>query len=117
MGEFTVDSVYTAVLVVLAVCGAIVTVGKAIDTIKGWRKPKQDVDSSICDTLVNHGQRLDRDKRRLDKHDDDLDDIKEGLRIQCIAIKALLEHALHNGNAGEMKDASDGIDKWLINRR
>lgn len=117
MENFTIDSIYSALLVFLAICGAVTVVGKAVDTVKGWRKPRQVANDAVGDVLANHSERLDRDKRRLDKHDDDLDDLKEGVRVQCVAIKALLEHELHNGNSTEMKDASDGLDKWLINRR
>lgn len=116
MNGVDVNGLYNAFIVFLALCGAVVTVGKAVDAIKAWKKPAQDSNDAFSSALKRHGEQLDRDKRRLDTHDTELEDMREGQRALCAGVKALLEHALHNGNSDEMKNASADIDKWLISR-
>lgn len=116
MNGVDVNGLYNAFIIFLALCGAVATIGKAVDTIKAWKKPHKDADDAFSAALKRHGDQLDRDKRRLDNHDMELDDIRDGQRALCAGVKALLEHALHNGNSDEMKEASAGIDKWLISR-
>ena len=116
MESITVEALVAAIGVILALCGAVVTIGKAADTIKGWKKPQRDAEDAFSAALKRHGERLDRGERRMDKHEDELADVKEGQRALCTGVKALLEHAVHNGNTDEMQTASANIDKWLINR-
>ena len=73
-------------------------------------------DNAQTEAIRKCAEKLDNDKRRLDKHAQDIDDLREGQRNLCFGVQALLEHALHNGNADEMKAASDNIKKWLVGR-
>lgn len=116
MNDVTFDALKNAVIIVLGVFGLIETIGKGIDTIKSWRKPQMLRDNAQTEAIRKCVEKLDNDKRRLDKHAQDIDDLREGQRNLCIGVQALLEHALHNGNADEMKAASDNIKKWLVGR-
>ena len=53
----------------LALFGVILTIDKVVDVIKKIRNPQKDT----AQTIANHGQMLDKDKRRLDYHDEVLD--------------------------------------------
>ena len=100
------NDLWTALLVFLAICAAIVTVGKAVDTIKKWRTPTTDTQTCLAN-----------DKRRLDQHEKELDDLHQGVQHLCNGVVALLNHELHNGNSDEMSSAARSINDWLIHRR
>ena len=124
MEALTVDSVYGALLVLLAICGAIATIGKAIDTINGWCKPRKDADAAIDGTLQKYEKRFENDAKRFERGEErmgrieaDLDDFHQGQYHTCMCLKALLNHELHNGNSEEMIEAANNMDKWLVKRR
>lgn len=109
MDGVTTDQV---LLVILAVCGGVATVGKAVDVLRSWRKPQEDVRTK----LALHDGYFAADKRRLDAQDAELSEQREGQRVLCKGVQALLEHELHNGNEDELASASKGINDWLVNK-
>ena len=109
MDNFSPDDIYKALLVFLAICAALITVGKAIDVIKGWRKPSLETTKSVEEKLA-------ADKRTLDRHEEELRDLKQGQALMLQSLNALLEHAIHNGNTTEMEKAAHDITRYLINR-
>lgn len=124
MDAFTVDGIYKALLVVLAICGAITTVGKAAETINSLRKPSKDAQAATEAVLQeyrkrfeNDTKRFERGEERMDRIEADLDDFHQGQYHTCMCLKALLGHELHNGNAEEMVEAATNMDKWLVKRR
>lgn len=98
----TWEAIKATMLVVLAVCGAIGVIGKAVDVIKGWRKPGDDTARTV---------RQNRD--RIAALETANEDNRAGIRALCAGVRALLEHELHNGNPDELKTASDKIEKWV----
>lgn len=109
MQNFTGSDLLIAVAVLLAVGEIIVLLGKVVDTLRGWRKPGEQRADDI-------GKKLDADKRRLDRLDDEMAETKGAIKVLVTGVNALLEHELHNGNAQQMQDASDGMRSWLIDR-
>lgn len=109
MDGFDISDVYKAFLVFLAMCGAVAVIGKAIDTIKGWRKPSLDNEKSIDEKLA-------ADKRTLERHDKEIQDLQRGQSLTLQGITALLDHAIHNGNTDQMEKAAHDITDYLINR-
>lgn len=98
----TPEQIIDAVVVLLAVFAAIITVDKVIDIIKKWRLPS----TSTMDKLAN-------DKARLDGHDKAILSLQESNKVLCAGIIALLDHELHNGNAEQMQEARDSILRYL----
>lgn len=99
--------------VLIAFAGLFILMSKVVEAIRVFKKPKEKHDS----TLTNHQENCDRkfanDKRMLDDHDKRIINLEEGQRVQCAALHALLEHAIHNGNTAEMKTASDDLFNYL----
>lgn len=102
MENITPDQLMGAVVAILAVFAAIVTIDKVIDIVKKWRAPSTDM-----------AKKLDMDKRRLDKHDEAIETLQESNQVICTALLALLDHALHNGNGDQMQKARDDLIKYL----
>lgn len=105
MDGITPDQLMTTAMVILAIFAAIITIDKVIDIIKKWRSPG-------TDTI----KKLAADKERLDHHENAIKDLQDGQNVLLSGLLALLDHELHNGNAAEMKQASDDIIKYLKGR-
>lgn len=116
MENVTAAQIATAIIVILAICGAIKVIGSAIDVIRGWKKPRADSDEAVKSRLDSHDKFFAADKRRLDELDSELADQREGQKVLCKGVQALLDHELHNGNADDMADASKGINNWLLEK-
>ena len=102
MEHITPGQLWNAMLVVLALFAAIVTVDKFIDIIKKWRAPTTDT-----------AKKLATDKQRLDAHDKAIENLQESNQAICSALLALLDHELHNGNADQMQKARDTLMDYL----
>lgn len=105
METLTPDQISTTFYVLLTIFGCAITVDKVIDIFKKWRLPNTDT-----------ARKLDVDKRRLDKHDEEIAALKESNKLQSAALMALLDHELHNGNADQMQKARDDIMYYLQNK-
>lgn len=114
MEQITFDWVKIAILVLLAGAGAIATVGKALETIKAWKRPKVEAEEDTKATLADHAKKLDTDKRRIDGHDEQIGDVRDMSRAMCWGIKALLAHEINGNSIDKLKSANDKLDAYLI---
>lgn len=112
----TADSVLTFLLIAAALIWIFNLVGSAVKTYREMRKPKEAKEKTLAERLGEHERFLASDKRRLEDHDKDIGDLREGVRKTCTGVKALLNHQLHDGNTDEMERAASELDAWLINR-
>ena len=94
---------------VLALVGVVATVGGIVNLIRGWVKPVKDRETSVDHMLAT-------DKARLDAHEKEIAELRDGQKVLCGGLQALLEHELHNGNANEMQEASKALNDWLLNK-
>ena len=89
--------------------------------VKLWRelfhKPKKDEEHSYAQHLNDSEERFKRGERNIAENHENIMDLREGLRVNCIANIALLNHAIHNGNTGEMEGALKELNNYLINRK
>lgn len=102
MEQMTWQVVQTVVMAVLAVAGALVTIGKALEVVRGWLKPRTDESRDVR-----------RNAKRIDALEKSNADNRAGIKALCAGVRALLEHELHNGNADELKKASEAIEAWV----
>lgn len=113
MENVTFDALKTAVVVLVAICGVIATVGKAADVVRAVIRRKAQKDEKQSAEIGENGKKLDKDKKRLDEHERAIEGLKCGQVHLCEGVQALLDHALHNGNSAQMQKASDNLDEWL----
>lgn len=110
---FTVSEVYS---MVMAICGAIITVSAAIAVIfKAYqvlKKPEKTQDERIT-TLENEVGEL---KKYLDNDNKRLKTLEEGNRVTQQAILALLSHALNGNDIESLKEAKDKLQNYLISK-
>lgn len=123
-----------ALLVVLAVMNiwnvAYTAVSNARKEKERQDAPVRDLENRLRDTQAgirdlegrfgemcrDVNKRVDDLERGVVAHSDEIADLHAGQSALCRGVQALLEHALHNGNDEEMRDASNSIGKWLRTR-
>jgi hypothetical protein len=114
MTEISFDEAWRALLVagllILTVAGAIVTIGKAIDTIKCWKGTKS---KNMCLKLDDHEARLKAGSERFVRQDMMIHALQEGQRVTCVGMQALLESAVYGNNNQGIKDAHEELKTYL----
>ncbi len=119
----TGDGLLKAAIILLALCWAWNMVYTALTNARK-EKARADEPLNIVRADINKLQNeINEDRGRIealervgDAHEHELKDLHAGQTELCRGVQALLEHALHNGNADEMQAASASIGKWLRNR-
>ena len=104
MSNLSADQILNAIVVILAILAAIVAVDKFVDVIKKWKAPEKDVIS-----------KLQSDKKDIERHEKDIQTLKDGQKAMCSGVIALLDHQLHNGNTDQMEQAKHEITEYLKN--
>lgn len=113
-----VNAASTFLLYVIAAILLFILIGQAV---KLWRdlfgKPKEDEDKEYEQHCKDSDERFQEDEKHIKENRENIADLREGFRASCISIKALLNHAIHNGNTAEMEKAVRELDNYLINRK
>lgn len=103
------------IAIVIAICGAIITVSGAITIIfqfiKRIREPENNQNDRIK-KLEEHMEKIDRilaiDKQRLDR-------IEYGNTVTQEALLALLDNALNKDDIAPIKEAKKKLERYLLN--
>ncbi|MEG0785149.1 MAG: hypothetical protein RR389_06970 [Christensenella sp.] len=117
LDKITSDQILAAAVVILALGAAFLIVANVINVVRGWRKPKVEKNATLDEKLRQYDNYFATDKHRLEAHEKELTDLRDGQRALCTGVQALLEHELHNGNSSQMSDASKAINTWLLDGR
>lgn len=114
MDALSFESLKTAAVVILILLGGLGTLGKGVDVIRGFRKPRADQEASTNKRLDEQKAMLDNDKRRLDAHEAQLGELRRMEQVQCVAMKALLSHEINGNSVDKLRLANDQLDAFLI---
>ena len=113
-----VNAATTFLMVVIALLVLFILGGQAV---KMWKdlfgKPKRDEEREYAQHCKDSEERFREGEKHIQENRDNIRDLKEGLRVSCIANMALLNHAIHNGNNAEMERAASELNNYLINRK
>jgi hypothetical protein len=100
---------------ILALAGAISTIGGAIEKIaKGVRAakaPEQAQNKEIKEIK----DRLDKLESKVRKDEGQIEAGKECNRVLTKGMLALLEHGINGNNIDQMRDAKNDVEAYLIN--
>ena len=104
----------------LAVCGAIVTISAAMVAIariiEKIKKPNIDQDKRIKDledSIKKINERLELDAKRLDAYEQSF---KQSTNVIIESLQALTAHAIDGNNTDELKESKKKLDTYLLNR-
>ena len=93
----------------VAVCAGVLTlIALAEKVVKAAQKPSQDHKARL-DAI---DEKLDRDNKRLNRHDDELAELRHGSKTLQRGVYELLGNAIDGGNNKDaMKEARDALKK------
>ncbi len=87
------------ILVIGAVCGAVIIAGGAASVIRGWISP-----------LLNM-------QERLQKLEYSREQTEKGVEVLCKCMLALMDNAITGDSVSIIKSARDEMQDYLISRR
>lgn len=131
----TPQALWTALYVLVAVCGLIVLWDKVRAVFAGVRERKQAKRPELADEISDKvlkkleprfadiDRKLSNDKAIIDSHTRQIDALssrtdgsEDGIKALSRGVLALLNHALHNGNNDELEKAQQTINDYLIEK-
>ena len=99
----------------VAVCAGILTLVALGEKIVKWAKEIRKPTADAMTRLDEIDKKLDRDKKRLDRHDDELAEIKHSTKTLQRGIFELLGNAIEKGNnVAAMKEAQSELKKDIF---
>lgn len=118
----TIVNAGNIITVLLFVIAAMLLLILASNAKEAWNKLfGKEQEAADSDKLKKHceesAERFESGEKKIEESQRSIADLREGQRVICIAVMALLNHDLHNGNSEEMTDALNGINSYLINRK
>lgn len=111
--SITGDHLFGALLILAAIPTLFSLGANAILAYRKLRMPKTQQVVDLSDHQRACEQKFLNDFNSINALEARVNTLEKGQRVNCAALRALLEHALHNGNASEMKAASDNLFKYL----
>ena len=94
---------------ILGICAVIVAIGGAVTYVK----------KAITVALTPHKdvkERLDRDYRRLNQHDKQLEELQKDMKQSLLSTSVMLGHMESGNNTGEIAERHRELEKYLINK-
>lgn len=113
LSALTGQNISTFLLVLVALAGLFILFANVVEAARKLRKPHAKESQDLADKQNACDRKFAHDQQVLNEHKDRIEELEKGARVQCAALHALLEHALHNGNSAEMKRASDDLFAYL----
>lgn len=100
----------------LALCGAIKTIGDAVEKLNGVRKAAKEPTDNLTARVDAIEARLNKMDGKLNNDQEQLDEIHNGLRASFQAQLALLDHGIDGNNIKQMQDAKEALLQHIIDR-
>ncbi len=131
----TPEMLWNTILVLLGICAIVILVYKVIEIARKEHERKElrhtqsgkDLTDVIADKVLEKlapkfeeiDKKLSADKDRLDNHEASLREIRgsneiirDGLKVSCEALTAVLDHELSDGNTEQMEKARNDLREY-----
>ncbi len=104
----------TLILTILALAGAIITLGGATAVLKRWwTNSKGMKNEEKINKLDKRVENVESKTQRLERHQDEQE---EFTKIMCNSMLALLNHSITGSSVEKLKEAEEEIQQYLINK-
>lgn len=101
------SDIETFFIVLLAICGAITTIGGAINLLKSWKKESKV--ERHDEEIKDHEIRI----RALENKTKEQDDF---IKVLCNSILALVSHEINGNSLDKLREAQKDLQNFLINK-
>lgn len=102
------------IVYILAIAGAIITLGGATAVLKRWWSNSKGMkNQEEINKLDKRVENVEYKTQRLERHQDEQE---EFTKIMCNSMLALLNHEITGNNFEKLKEAEEDIKQYLINK-
>jgi hypothetical protein len=109
--------VWGVVLLFLCAGAALfLLVCKVIGAVRELRRPKETQQDAQEQKRRECDRKFENDNRMLMRHDREIETLRTGMQVLCEGQLAIVEHALHNGNADQLREACTNLNKYLASQ-
>ena len=101
------NEIQTFFVVLLAICGAITTLGGVINLFLNWHKQSR---------ITRHDEELKDHETRIRDLEEKTKDQDGFIKVLCNSILALVSHEISGNSTEKLVDAQKELQDFLINR-
>lgn len=101
------NEIQTFFLVLLAICGAITTIGGAINLLLNWKKQSK---------VERHDSEIKDHEIRIRKLENKTKEQDGFIKVLCNSILALVSHEINGNSTDKLRDAQKELQDFLVNR-
>ena len=101
--------------IILAAASAIVLISNAIEKIVKAVKAAKAPETAQNEKISELDERLKKVETEISKDEKQLKDVKECNHVITKGVLALLDHGINGNNIGQMKEARNDVEAYLIN--
>ena len=94
-------------IVLLAICGALSTIGGAINLIRNWKKESK---------VERHDGEIRDHEIRIRNLEDKTKEQEGFIKVLCNSILALVSHEINGNSLDKLRDAQKELQDFLINK-
>lgn len=116
MEGLTMDQVTTTLIVIVILAGAYTTIINAIKAHREEKKLRDGPLNQLAAKVNKHEELLAKDKERLDKIDERMENSEHMSVIILRSVRSLLSHEVNGNSTDKLKDSMNEIDDYLIRR-
>lgn len=101
------NEIQTFFVVLLAICGAITTLGGVINLFLNWHKQSR---------ITRHDEALKDHETRIRDLEEKTRDQDGFIKVLCNSILALVSHEINGNSTEKLMDAQKELQDFLVNR-
>lgn len=101
------NEIQTFFVVLLAICGAITTLGGVINLFLNWHKQSR---------ITRHDEALKDHEIRIKDLEEKTKDQDGFIKVLCNSILALVSHEINGNSTEKLMDAQKELQDFLVNR-
>lgn len=101
------NEIQTFFVVLLAICGAITTLGGVINLFLNWHKQSR---------ITRHDEALKDHENRIKDLEEKTRDQDGFIKVLCNSILALVSHEINGNSTEKLMDAQKELQDFLVNR-
>ena len=117
MEQLTYDKFLTALVVILLIAGAYNTIMTTIKTRREEKKLRDSPVTQLKERVDRHDELLAKDKDRLDKLENEVQELGEATRILLRQSLAVNAHMISGNDVNKLKESNAEIEQYLVNRK
>ena len=97
----------TFIVVLIAICGGITTIGGAVNLLLNWKKQSK---------VTRHDEEIKDHEQRIKALEEKTREQDGFIKVLCNSILALVSHEINGNSKEKLKEAQKELQEFLINR-